>query len=35
MEPAEEKRRESMPGEKAVAVDLMNRVRAPRRAIED
>jgi len=35
MESAEEDGRESMRGEKAVAVDLTKRVRAPMRVAED
>jgi len=35
MEPAEEDGRENMPGGKAVAVELMNRARAPSSGAED
>jgi len=35
MDPAEEDGRENMPGGKAVAVDLVMRPRAARRAAED
>jgi len=35
MDDTEDDRRENMPGGKAVAVDIMNQARAPRRATED